>query len=259
MFDQILSWALVILPAAFGFIVIAVPAKSENKEQHMRWRYILGGLLIAFGVLTWIQQSRAVRQAAQDRESAIQETSTSVAAATSASVTKTVTDLYSKMLSDQKDQIAQLQSQLAAQSKDVSAIKGSNIVTGKTPIKVEVTNPSPGSSAPSPQPPVLTGMRIASQKRIPSGDPKLPYGLEVVVQTDVDISPVRVAVVCDGPIGSGRFVGTGVYTMINQGTAVGHPEMFLVQWATPTWTPDQPIVVHLFSETAINAIRVQQY
>jgi hypothetical protein len=71
----------------------------------------------------------------------------------------------------------------------------------------------PSSTGPAVPPPVLTGIRIASQKRIPSDDPNLPFGLEVVIQTD----------------------------------------------ATPTWTPAQPIVVDLYSATAINATSVQRF
>jgi hypothetical protein len=146
---------------------------------------------------------------------------------------------------------------LTAQAKDLSLIKGSDIVTGRKPIKVEVTNNS--SQAPSPAAaPVVTGIRVASQKRIPSDDPKLPYGLEVVIQTDADIEPVAIAVICDGVIGkgSGGFSQGGVYTMSKQGLAVGHENVFIAEWKSPAWTPQEPIVVRLFSEGPIRATSV---
>jgi hypothetical protein len=142
LFDQILSWMLIVLPVAFGFILILVPGKAEDEQKHMRWRYILGGCLIAFGVLTWVQQSRAIKVAAKDRENAITETSGKVASATSASVTKAVGEQYQTMITDLTNQIQALKQQLAAQAKDVGIIKGSDIVTGKKPIQVEVTNGS---------------------------------------------------------------------------------------------------------------------
>jgi hypothetical protein len=151
MVDQILSWLISVIPVALGLVVMLVPAKSEDQKRHMMWRYILGLSLIAYGGLSWWQQFRLAKASVADREKAIKDTSQQVAAATSASVTQTVTNLYSQMISDLNSRIAQLQSQLAAQGKDVSAIKGSNIVSGKRPIKVLVTNPSetPGPSVPN--------------------------------------------------------------------------------------------------------------
>jgi hypothetical protein len=110
----------------------------------------------------------------------------------------------------------------------------------------------------NPVPPVLTGIRMASQRRIPSDDPKLPYGLEVVIQTDVDISPVAIAVICDGVIGKGDggLSQGGAYTMTKQGLAAGHENVFMTEWKSPTWTPQEPIVVHLFSEGPIKATSV---
>lgn len=92
----------------------------------------------------------------------------------------------------------------------------------------QTTTPTSVTQSP---PPVLTGIRIASQKRVPSDDPKMPYGLEVVLQTDADIEPVAIAVVCDGVIGRGNagFSGGGVYTVTKQGVADGHPNIYLTE------------------------------
>jgi len=217
----------------------------------MRWRYGLGASLILYGGLVWWQQSRAIREASKDRETAITDTSKKVAA----DVTKAVTEQYSQMIADQKSRIGELQGQLSEQTKDLRVIKGSNIVTGKQPFKVEVTN---GSQTASPAAPILTGIRIASQKRIPSDDPNLPYGLEIVVQTDTDIEPVAIAVICDGVIGKGNgaFSQGGVYTMMKEGLAAGHQNVFITEWKSPTWTPQDPIVMHLFSEGPVKAISV---
>jgi hypothetical protein len=120
--------------------------------------------------------------------------------------------------------------------------------------------PRAPESTPRPEPPILTGIRIASQKRIPSDDPKLPYGLEVVIQTDADIEPVAIAVICSGAIGKGNagFSNGGAYTMSKQGLANGHPEVYLAEWKSPVWTPRDPIVVQLFSEDAIRALSVSR-
>jgi len=208
----------------------------------MRWRYVLGTCLILYAVLAWWQQSRVIKSANKDREDAITRTSEKVAAETSKQVTKTVSELYSQMISGQKAQIANLETELRSK-----------------PIKVEVTNPAsvPGSPQTVPTPsPILSGIRIASQRQIPSDEPSLPFGLEVVVQTDVDIAPVKLAILCDGPIGKGRaqFEAAAVYTMERQGLSRGNENIFVAEWETPAWTPQRPIIVRLFSKSAIRAI-----
>ena len=120
-FDKILELLVVVVLVALGFIVILVPAKREDPKRHILWRFALGACLIAYGGLTWWQQSRAKRIANKERESAIEETSANV----SANVTK--------VISDQKQEIADLKKQLSAQGKDVAVIRNSNIVTGKAP------------------------------------------------------------------------------------------------------------------------------
>jgi hypothetical protein len=127
-------------------------------------------------------------------------------------------------------------------------------------LKEQIQKQPPRQVGTPPAPPVLTGIRIASQRRIPSDDPKLPFGLEVVIQTDAQIEPVAIAVICDGPIGRGNagFANGGMYMMTNSGIAEGHPNIFLAEWKEPAWTPEQPIVVALFSQTAINAVSVSR-
>jgi hypothetical protein len=159
--------------------------------------------------------------------------------------------------------------------KEIPEPVGPPVVNIKLPPPPIINQPTKPSDAPSPktgptsakppvQPPaeapMLTGIRIASQRRIPSDDAKLPYGLEVVVQTDVDIEPVAIAILCDGNIGkaNGGLSSGGAYTMTVQGLAAGHPNVFLLEWKSPAWTPSESIVVNLFSETSIRAKSVQR-
>lgn len=253
MLDTVLSWMVIFVPVVFGVILILVPAKKEDAKTHMRWLGGLGAALITFAVLSWWQQARAAKASTKDRELAITKTSKEVAAETSKQVTLTVSELYSHVISEQKTQIANLEAELKAQGRNLNDIKGSDIVSGKKPIKVEVTNPA---SAPTASSPILTGIRIASQKQVSSDDPNFPFGLEVVVQTDVDIIPVKLAILCDGPVGKGAagFEDGGAYTMVIQGLADGNDHIFIAKWETPAWTPQKPIVVRLFSKSAIRAI-----
>jgi hypothetical protein len=244
--DSFLAWFVVLAPTLFAFGIELV---SEQIRKSRKWRVgvIVFGLSLS-GTTYW-QQSRERSASAKDRQKAIQETS----AETSKLVTASVSDLYSHKISEQNMQIADLQAELKAQSRNIDTIKGSDIISGKKPVKVEVTNPSIVQSPPVP---MLSGIRIASQKQIPSDDSNLPFGLEVVIQTDTDIVPVKLAVLCDGPIGKGdaALEGGGAYTMIIHGLAEGNDRIFITKWETPAWTPQRPILVRLFSKAAIRAI-----
>ena len=146
MLDSVLAWLVLVIPVGLGLVVMLVPEKHEDRKGYTRWRYILGASLILYGGLCWWQQSRSTKSAFKDRQEAIQQTSTQVTGA----VTKAVSDQYQAVVKNLTNQIGVLKGQLASQSKDLSLIKGSNIVTGRKPVKVEVTNPPIRQPAPSP-------------------------------------------------------------------------------------------------------------
>jgi hypothetical protein len=56
--DLSLRIAVIALPVLFGVVVIVVPAKTEDKVRHMKWRWLLFGLVAAYSVLVYWQQSR---------------------------------------------------------------------------------------------------------------------------------------------------------------------------------------------------------
>ncbi len=203
---------------------------------------------IALSIFIYWQQSRAERKAQRDRNDAIETTAKKV----SEDVAATLKKQYEPTVADLKRQVADLQDQLISQGKNVEAIRGSNIVSGKQPIKVEVTNPSPGTTQ---EPPILADVRIASQRRTVSTDPNYPYALEIIIQTNQQIQPVAFAVECDGEVGRGSagFSGSGMYTNVRDGIAAGHNNIFIFQWETPAFSPDMPITVTLLSKTAIRA------
>lgn len=143
--DQLLMFAVVILPTLFAICLEVIDRRIRERP---RWRWGVIAFGVCLSALTWLQISRDIVA----RENAIRYTSQQVAAETSKQVTKAVTEQYSQMIADQKRQISDLQTQLAAQGKDVSAIKSSNIVTGKKPLKVEVINSQPKNQPPLPTP-----------------------------------------------------------------------------------------------------------
>jgi len=153
--DQVLAVAVVLLPTLFA---VGIEVVSKEIKQHPYWRVAVLAFGIGLSALTWFQMSRANKIASTDRQAAIVETSKQVSAAVSESVTKAVTKQYQDVVADQKKQISDLQAQVAAQGKDVSVIKGSNIVTGKNPIKVEIANTQAA-------PPTIEGSTFSNRNR----------------------------------------------------------------------------------------------
>lgn len=158
MLDQLLLWLVLVIPVFLGLVVILVPAKHEDEKGHMRWRYALGVLLILYGGLAWIQQSRAAKSSTVDREKAIKDT----AAETSATVSKTVGQQYEDMITDLTMQIQSLRDQLANQSKSFAIqlkqtetdVNGNISKVGTAPVKYaqlqfmifDVESPTPRTS-----------------------------------------------------------------------------------------------------------------
>jgi vacuolar-type H+-ATPase subunit H len=206
MLNEVLSWMVVFMPFAISVVPIFIPTRHEDERVYMRWRYILVGFGIVFSILAWWQQSQSIRAAAEDRKNAIIETSRQVAAETSKQVTKAVTEQYSQMIADQKSQISDLRTRLAAQGKDVSAIKSSNIVSGKSPIKVEVINPASSSTGESVPPPHVADVRL-NWERQDSVRPDAPYCQKVILQSDVSINPVGFLISFSAPIKSVTTLG----------------------------------------------------
>ena len=110
--DLILGWAVVFFPTALAVAFIFIPARNENENVHMKWRYCLVIFGILFSLLAWLQQTRTAKAAASDRESAIKETSARVASETSDRVTKAMSAQYEETISGLNRQIGNLQGQL---------------------------------------------------------------------------------------------------------------------------------------------------
>jgi hypothetical protein len=88
--DLILGWAVIAFPFILAILFLFIPAKSEDEKRHMRWRYALIGMGVVFSLLAWLQQSRAMRAAKEDRDDAIGKTSERV----TKDVTQAVGDQY---------------------------------------------------------------------------------------------------------------------------------------------------------------------
>jgi hypothetical protein len=104
--------------------------------------------------------------------------------------------------------------------------------------------------------PNLASIRIASQKQIVSDDPQLPYGLEVILQTDTPIEPVAFEIEFNGEIGEGKagFVSSGIYQFKKRPT-IKNGNILNFGWESPAFTPDKPIKIIVFSKNYVKAIK----
>ncbi len=107
-------------------------------------------------------------------------------------------------------------------------------------------------------PAVVEHVRIV-QRRAASDNPNTPYGLQVVMQTDVAIQPVAFRIECDREISDGNvfIVGQGAYTSFATGFTEDK-KAFLFSFRTPAFTPDSSLVVSLRSKYDIRVTKVEK-
>jgi hypothetical protein len=148
MFTQVLGWIVLVAPVVLAAIFIFIPARGESPMTHRRWRIGLMVAAVIYSGITWWQQSRASTEA--------QKASRTVAEETTRNVTKALGEQYESLIKSLTGQIGDLKGQLAIQGEKVDVIQQSNIVTGKKPIKVEVTNQETSQSVPKVGPITMT-------------------------------------------------------------------------------------------------------
>jgi hypothetical protein len=128
----------------------------------------------------------------------------------------------------------------------------------------EPLNPAPSSAQPtnpSVVAPLLADVRIASQRQVVSTRPDLPYGWEVVLQTNLRIEPVAFYVECDSEVGEGHagFATGGAYSKVKSGSMAGGSKQWGFEWETPAFTPDKPIVITLYSKQPLKVTAFHQF
>lgn len=247
MLEQALVVSVLVVPLVATLVFAFLPERKESPMMHKRWRIAFIVVAVAYTAIAWWQIKVSDSSADRDRRNAIQETSDRVA--------KEVNDKNAQTIDDLKGKINTLQDQLADAQKEIKRIGSSNIVTGKNPVKVEVTNGSKMAEAP---PAVVQHVHI-SQRQVPSTRDDAPYGLEVTLQTDVMQQPTAFVIECDADITEGSFYVTGSTMMTNIHRGVlDNKKQFYFSFGTPPFTPQAPIVVTLLAKTPIKATRVMR-
>jgi hypothetical protein len=95
------------------------------------------------------------------------------------------------------------------------------------------------------------------QRSAPSSDPQLPYGLQVIIQSNVVLDPVAFALECDGEVGRVDFfiAGQGAYMNVQKGVAGPAKNTAIVRFSFPPLRPETPLVVTLLSKNQIRIVR----
>jgi hypothetical protein len=96
------------------------------------------------------------------------------------------------------------------------------------------------------------------ERRIPSPDPAAQYGLQVIIQTDANIQPLSLAVVCTGPIEKADNFIVGVRARMAYSVGLSEDrKIYFMSYQLPPFTPQTPIVVTLLSKSPINVQEIK--
>lgn len=233
--DLFLSWFVIAIPlfVTVGATVIALKLPQERHYRKFVIAAIAVGLL--FSIITFWQQNRALTQAAQDRDKAIKDTADRVAKQTTENVTQALAKQYGTT-------ITEMAKQLAEQGKKVERIGQSDIVTGKKPVSVVVTNPTPATGA-GEQPLEIHVSRL-------SATPDPQYGrnaAQFILTTNKVMNGGRVRVECTkGRINQGNAHIPGAGVIMSGGGGVQDDHTYVSDIGSPNWSPDFPLLITLY-------------
>jgi len=117
--------------------------------------------------------------------------------------------------------------------------------------------PRPPQRSAKKTPPAVETIKIVSQEQISSDNPKFPYALKVVVQTNVRIQPVSIVFEFTAPIGEGSvwFGGEEAIMFIKErsGPLVAYPNEFLASFESPAFVPEKAMIITVKSNEPIKA------
>src|SRR5262249_47919630 len=135
-----------------------------------------------------------------------------------------------------------LKIQLASQGKNLDAIKGSDIVTGKNPIRVQLTNPQgtpPGETSPE-----IHGAVARVEPDLSKGQ----YASQIILTTNKVMNGAKVRVKCPNKLNSATVWVAGSSQMFGGGV-LEDDHTYMVNVSNPNWAPDYPIVIKVYHDT----------
>jgi hypothetical protein len=222
--------------AAFGIAVIFMSEQLKRLENRPRWRWGIAVTIIVFGCLAFISNQIQKGEDKTNQKALRGQIGTLI--------NNSETQANSGDMKALTDAVSTGFDRLEA------AITGSHSAPEKIPSKQGAIQDrrSPSES-----------IRF-TQKRVPSTDPENnPYALQIIVQTNVTISPVGLAFNFTGPISSIDFFLAGQpVTMMTQTFVSDDPKIGIVRVGSPALSPDSPMVVNVRSKKNVHLISIDR-
>lgn len=221
--------ALILMLVAL--ILAMIPGKVARLESHPRWGYLwkfgVTVVLILIGVTGMVQ---GIHNNDALRSQINQLSSNTIISAT-------------------KDDVKSLTTHIdEGFNRVVNAITE---LSGKKPVQ---------STKPPKEvlPPAIVEHIVHTERRVASDRPDLPYALQVVLQTDQVRSNPALQIDFDGVIGDGKFFVAGQAVMMSvQFGLTQDREGFYLSFGYPTWTPESPVIVIIYSKEAVQITAIK--
>lgn len=241
MLDIFLNWFVIAIP----FLVTVGATVLTLKLPHERhyWKFVGAAIVVGLGFsgIAYWQQVRSMGQARVDQDKAIRDTADRVAKKTTDNVTEALGNQYGSIIKEMTGQNESLRSQLTEQGKKVDKISGSDIVSGKNPLRVEVTNPQGVSGEPS--------LSVHTSEMRITPDPSLGHNAsQVILTTNKRMNGARMTVVCKDKILRGSFARLAGASTTSGSSALTDDHTMLVDISSPDWSPEYPLIVTLYYE-----------
>lgn len=230
--EIVLVVASFVIQVFLAWMGIYVALRPPPKEQHRRWiaAFVVACVMgLGIGAYQQYQSVISSRESGKEKNTLTAQIMTLTNAASTQATSDDINRIRSEIL-DSFDRVI-----VAIQAKPGS--------------------PLPRLTPPVAQPPVPTveNTRLV-QKNTTSDRPEFPYGLQVIIQSNVVIQPVSFALECDGEIGDSSFfiAGQAVYMSV-QKTIRGN--VAEISFNFPSLTPESPLVVTLLSRAQIKVVK----
>jgi hypothetical protein len=223
--------------AMAGVALLFMTEELKKLEGHRKIRLAFATLVFAVGLGAVIsdsaQKASDKAEAQSERDALMKQISTLIASAQVQATGDDITKLGTIVMSGLDKVISSLhgEKQVKETSKQVPSEKFKSVPTVESTTLV--------------------------QRPTTSDDPQLPYGLQVIVQSNTTIDPVAMGFECDGEVGKVNFfiAGQGAYLNVQAGPADQNKNIAIVRFSFPPLKPETPMVVTVLSKSQIRVIR----
>ena len=183
-----------------GVALLFMSEELKRLERHRKLRVALATLIFAVGlgavVSDSIQKADDKATAQAERGELMKQISTLIASA---------------QIQATGDHIKQLGTQMKdGFDRVVATLKGEGKAVAPAPLEKPTSVPTVENTT-------------LVQRSAPSSDPQLPYGLQVILQSNVVLDPVAIALECNGEVGKVNFFIAGQGAYLNVQTGVSGP------------------------------------